>query len=638
MDNLELVFGQSENAAGSPVEIVFGDDDDGGLPSGVVELGITGRITGLRGTIAIHRRVEVHAAGRITGLRGTMQILHTINVARPLVNASRGTWQNAQRASHALQIRYERAGQIGFGVQSGYQLAERVSLSVQGRFEQTTRLSRSVLQAFQQAQRVGAVPVLQRFESAGNVRAVVAHGFEQARRASGAPVLEQYADALHLKRIVVQRYEKSQQLSSGLADSFGVADRWSRALQARYEYARKPSAGKTPIVKPTEPTLEPCYVSGLPVELLFIDAADASLPVQLVFVCERHVPIDPEQPGETVVVPIKEVYLTINDAVLLRFDNGKPIPTRSMSMSLDRDSWTWNFSASVPEGSKADVLPNSNGDPVLVSAQINGTPFVFRVERVGRGRAFNSANLQIQGRGRSAELDVGEEVFTNTGALSGRQILDQILMLNGAMTDWDVGVFQPTDWQVPAGVFNFSGTRMGALNTVAAAVGAYVQPHDTAKTVNVFLNYPIPPWKWQTVTPDFELPVDVTSQEDIDWVDKPAYNQVFVIGQEHGVLGQYRRSGTAGDLLAPTVIDPLITDVNAVRQRGRSIISNTGRIANVTLKLPILAETGIIRPGKFVRYLEGNETLIGITRSVSVDVAMPTIYQTLTVETHVEPV
>jgi hypothetical protein len=84
------------------------------------------------------------------------------------------------------------------------------------------------------------------------------------------------------------------------------------------------------------------------------------------------------------------------------------------------------------------------------------------------------------------------------------------------------------------------------------------------------------------------------------------------------------------------VVDPLITHADAVRQRGRAVISDTGRIANVTLRLPVLSETGIIRPGTMVEYTDGPVERKGLTRSVALDVSMPTIYQTIEVETHVE--
>lgn len=333
--------------------------------------------------------------------------------------------------------------------------------------------------------------------------------------------------------------------------------------------------------------------------------------------------------------------MTVNSCVLVRLDNGHIIPATDMAISLDADSWTWSFSASVPGSALADVLPNANGDPLIAQAAINGTLFNFALERVSRDRVFNSSQLKVSGRGLGAELDAPyapQMTFGNTSARTARQLLDDILTFNGVSIGWGVGLWQPTDWLVPAGVFNHSGTYVAALNAVVGAAGAYLQPHDTDRTLDVHLRYPTPAWLWSSVTPDFELPAAVTSQEGFEWVDKPVYNRVFVTGQEHGINGQYTRTGTAGDLVAPSIIDPLITHADAARQRGRAVISDTGRIAMVTLRLPVLDETGIIKPGKFVRYTEGGNTHIGITRGLSVAANLPTIYQTLTVETHVEPI
>ena len=72
--------------------------------------------------------------------------------------------------------------------------------------------------------------------------------------------------------------------------------------------------------------------------------------------------------------------------------------------------------------------------------------------------------------------------------------------------------------------------------------------------------YPAVPWEWSSVTPDFVLPVDALARESLRWVEKPGYNRVFVSGQDVGVLGQVTRAGTAGDILAPMVVNALITE------------------------------------------------------------------------------
>jgi len=137
--------------------------------------------------------------------------------------------------------------------------------------------------------------------------------------------------------------------------------------------------------------------------------------------------------------------------------------------------------------------------------------------------------------------------------------------------------------------------------------------------------------------PHFQLPSSVTTRESIEWLDRPAYNRVFVSGVQQGVLGQVTRAGTAGDREAPMVTDPLITHPDAARQRGLSILGATGRAANVSLRLPVLEETGVSTPGKFVRYVDGAVSRIGIVRSTGLDIGTPETWQTIGVEVY-EPV
>ena len=190
------------------------------------------------------------------------------------------------------------------------------------------------------------------------------------------------------------------------------------------------------------------------------------------------------------------------------------------------------------------------------------------------------------------------------------------------------------DWSIPVGVFNHQGSYIGALNKIAASAGGYVQPHASSQTIRVLPRYPTVPWEWDTVTPDFQLPADVTSRESLRWIEKPAYNRVFVSGQEVGVLGQVTRTGTAGEILAPMVVDALVTNATAARQRGIAVLADTGRQIEVSLRLPVLAETGIIVPGAFVDYQDGSVSRRGLVRSTQVEAGLPEVWQTLGVQTY----
>ena len=339
----------------------------------------------------------------------------------------------------------------------------------------------------------------------------------------------------------------------------------------------------------------------------------------------------------TKIIPVRRVYIVINNASLRRVDGNIQLPVMSMSLSLDADSWTWGFSAAMPGSSLSNIEPASNGAPVEVEALINGVPYRALIEGVSRSREFGKSDIRVQGRGKTALLDspyAPSMNFTNTESRTAQQLMNDALTVNGASIGWSIE-WGLQDWLVPAGVFSYQGSYIGALNQIAGAAGGYIQPNASNQTIRVLPRYPVAPWTWNSLTPDFELPADITTRESIDWVQKAAYNRVYVSGVETGVMGQVTRSGTDGSLLAPMVSDPLITDAIAARQRGISILSNTGRIANVNLRLPVLAETGVITPGKFIRYTDSGVSRTGIVRSLSVDVGLPEIFQSIGVETHV---
>ena len=410
----------------------------------------------------------------------------------------------------------------------------------------------------------------------------------------------------------------------------------SRGIAVRYEEARKPLPGISKPVQP--PAVDPCYVPSLPAHLVFDELADSSQPINLVFVCERHGP--GPQPGATIVVPVRSIYMTINNITLTRVDGGDAIPAYTFGMSLDVDSWTWAWQATLHASALPLIQPGPGGDPVDVLATINGTPYRLCVEQYGRQREFASTRISVRGRGRAAVLDAPYAPTLNHGntlARTAQQLMGEVLTINGVGIGWDVD-FALTDWLVPGNTWVHHGSYISALLEIAAAAGGYVQPHDTAATLRVLPRYPAAPWQWHTITPDFELPSAVVSVEGTEWQRKAAYNRVHVSGTTAGVLGEVTRGGTAGDVVAPMIADALITHVDAARQRGMAVLADTGAQAHISLRLPVLEETGIIPPGKFVRYLDNGEEIIGITRSVSVDAGLPEIWQVIGVETHVEPV
>ena len=338
----------------------------------------------------------------------------------------------------------------------------------------------------------------------------------------------------------------------------------------------------------------------------------------------------------TVLVPVRRVYMTTNSLTLTRVSDGATIPAYSFGMSLDADSWTWSWQAQLHASALPLIQPGPGGDPVEVLATVNGTPYRLCVEQYGRQREFASTRISVRGRGRAAILDAPYAPTLNHGNTASRtaqQLMADVLTINGAGNGWDVD-FALTDWLVPGNVWAHQGSYISAILEIAAAAGGYVQPHDTAATLRILPRYPAAPWQWHTLTPAFELPSDSVSVEGTEWQRKAAYNRVHVSGTAAGVLGEVTRGGTAGDVVAPMITDALITHADAARQRGLAVLSDTGTQAHISLRLPVLEETGVIPPGALVRYVDGATTHLGLVRATSLEWSAPKLRQTLAVETH----
>lgn len=367
-----------------------------------------------------------------------------------------------------------------------------------------------------------------------------------------------------------------------------------------------------------------------PVSLKFCRLADGT--TALIFGCPPLAP----QPGG-IIVPIRRAYLVLNTITLARASDGAPLSALSLSLQIDADSWTWGWDASIPGAELALVEPAPGGDPVELLATVNGQQFRLLAERIARDRRFAQSRIRISGRGRAAMLaDPHSPIVTrsNAAARTMQQLLADALTINNVGIGWAVD-WQAADWLVPAGLYNHTGSYIAHAQRLAEAAGAYVQADPLLDTLRILPRYPLLPWEWSAATPDITLPSAPVVREAIEWQDKAAYNRVFVSGTESGgVLGQVTRAGTAGDVVAPMITDPLITHADGARARGRPILADTGRQARITLELPILPETGIITPGKLVQYTDAGTTRRGLVRSTAVTAQLPTARQTIELETH----
>lgn len=579
--------------------------------------------------------VPVGANGLMPGLVMSAEVRYLSNTARPTVGQTRHNWQEGpllqtgattgQQDSAPQPTGWNNPWQIGTDsrTQVDHPLPEvfvKAQKEWDANFQAATPTGLTRDFDFQDGDRTLRLAINEAYEAAARLRNTTGFKHQDGDRTKRGTRQSKWENAA---RFTALRQDNAMSSAKPLSK-----DWWTL-----FQEAMRPLTGQSyPPVKPPPQPGFTCYDPNG--DLLF--ETPWSGDTHLVFLCADGTlpPPPPPGPGETIIVPVKRVYIVLNTTTLRRVSDNAMVPTISMSLSLDVDSWAWSFSANLPGAAQSLVEPTTG--PVELKAMVNGTEFRVLAESVSRERVFGQTSIRVSGRGRNAVLDapyVPSLTFGNTNSRTAQQLMGDVLTFNGVPLGWAVN-WELTDWVVPAGVFNHQGSYISALNAIVGAAGGYLLPHPSAMSFTVKHRYPTAPWNWASVTPDFELPAAVTTRESLEWREKPVYNRVYVSGQQNGILGRVTRATTDGALLAPMVVDPLVTAVDAARQRGRAILSDTGRQIGVGLRLPVLAETGVIQPGAFVEYVDGGTTRLGLVRGTSLEIDHPEVWQTLEVETH----
>ena len=620
----DLVFSQPPRV--HPTRLVFGDSDTSTHPDSLLE--VSGALPELVARLHLVIGVPVAWQAALPDLVGTVAVKYQSQTQRPTV-AQVQTWSQVSLVTESgLTQPQQHAQATNAGAQNNAQNAASEHFGVSPGYVEAIRTNREVGSSFQDGCATRSRLHANWSDGLADRRVNSTGPFQEGLRAPPVRAVGRFQDGLHDRRAWLENsWAGAVPRNKGYTGHAGAAIPLRRFLPSAFEEAWVPRPGVHLI--PVTPPIDPTYWGTA---LLF---ACPPLAAPMLVFGARQCEFPPIPPTGVVTVAVRKVYFVINDVSLHRASNGVEVPVNSLSLSLDASSWAWGFDAVLPHSAQSLLEPTGTGVVELL-ATVNGTTFAVLAENISRERSFGQTSIRLTGRGKNAVLAAPYApvmTFTNSQARTARQLMDDVLTINGVPMGWNLD-WGLTDWNVPAGVFAHQGTWIEALNVIAVAAGGYLLPHPRDQTIRVRHRYPVAPWEWSTETPNFMLPVDAVEKESLRWLEKPSYNRVFVSGQEAGVLAQVTRSGTAGDLLAPMVVDALITEAAVARQRGLAVLSDTGRQIEVSLNLPVLAETGIIEPGAFVQYRDAGVDRIGLVRSTQVQAGFPEVWQTLGVQTY----
>ena len=332
------------------------------------------------------------------------------------------------------------------------------------------------------------------------------------------------------------------------------------------------------------------------------------------------------------------VYIVLNNAMLCRLPDRKPVEVLNMQLSSGIDSWCWDFRATLGSAADLALLKSETGDPVPVEAEINGWKWIVMIEDSSGGRQFPKGSVTVTGRSRSAWLAAPYapvKTYTETQERLARQLAEAELEYTGWEFDWKI-----EDWLVPGNVWSVANqTAMDSILKIVRAAGGEIQTHRTDMSLKAVSRFPFSPWNWANETPVIQLHESVIIT--LGWQNdrRAGYNGIYVSGSTAGGVTVFvSRDGTAGDRQAQMIVDPLITAVEAGRERGRVELAKSGYWSRQSLSLPLMAGLelpGLMECGDLIEVQEGTNFWRGQVASVTVTANRQNglkVYQNIEVE------
>lgn len=295
--------------------------------------------------------------------------------------------------------------------------------------------------------------------------------------------------------------------------------------------------------------------------------------------------------------PRRRSYIMQPELRCYRVSDNQEVNIFSASLSFSRSSWAATISLAC--GSRGDKDMLFAGGPQLFKLVINSYEFYGLAEQPSLSHQFGQTSWTVNARSSIAVLaspHVAPRSYTNSTAKGVAALISDEL----AGTGWTLD-YQMTAYNVPAGAFSYQNkTKMEAIAQVVSAIGGMVYADGATNTLIVRPRWPVVPWAIAAATPDIAVHDDVILQYNSTPAVNPLYNKVFVRGEQQGVMCGVRRTGTAGDVIAPDVVDALITDNQAARMRGTAELADSGYKDEISIVLPVMATLPPCLPGSLL--------------------------------------
>lgn len=578
-------------------------------PVGTVNLNLTGSYTPPFGTVNLDiggtgTPSGLIIAARTGGARANAQLAYDPNLLSEICAVIGSGWRDGATATVATRAPWQDAPPALVATRDRAGVSDAVQAELAVVWRDGAKLSQALRPSWAEAERVDAGSSA-RWGESPRLDASIAQPWADGARVDRSRI-ERWRDLPALALMTRPGWRDGARIERPRVARWRDGTPIRAIIIARWSLAGYPTNVPNPI-KPGGPVFRPPWRTALNLGCPLPGTALRIGRTPCVLIAERT-------------IPVRRSYMSLNSASLVRWPDLTPLPCTSITIETDFDSWCWALSATLL-GADAWALVQPNPLACEVLATINGQSWKFLLDVPSTQRSFNSDQVSLKGRSRSAWLHdpyTPSRDFSESNARTMQQLGEAALDNTGWALDW-----QGADWLVPAGRYNSHNTPIGVLLRLANTTDDGIYTHPIDQIITLQRRWPVASWLLDGETTDLLIPEDAVKTLTQSPVYSAPLNGVYVSGTSHGALALVKISGTDGALQPDEPItNELLCDAAGVaaQQRGLNALSDSGAGFEMDAETLFTPEIGLVRPGLVVS-IAGMK---GVSRSCKISAAWET--------------
>lgn len=397
---------------------------------------------------------------------------------------------------------------------------------------------------------------------------------------------------------------------------WNLADTFTNKKRILWNFATLPSGCgpsiRPPVVPPKPPRPD---VISIKKDLIFCKDPNNKNPINLVFgdVCSSA--------NNDYSIPEKGVYIVKNEVEIFRTDDGRIIKAFNVEIGSNSKEYLWSGSLSLPISELEKIA-----DKPEIEININQLKFTVDVNDIDTKKSFNSGIVDIAVSSTTNKLKTIKSHNVGHDA-SSIAIMSAQLSRDDLETGFVFLNKDGEDWIIPSGVIDYSDTTaLDVINSIALSVGDVVISHAHKKEIMMKTKYP-------AGQPVYSVPVGKLFDWGTNEAESIKYNAVVATGENEGVTAVVRKEGTAGEKIAPMIVNKLITAENAARRAAINTIYNTDDCSvNIETESVLFKEAPMIYPRDIVRVGSDIGWVDDVRISIALDGKALTVRHAMSIE------